>query len=345
MAIAVPLATFTLVYEGRDITRNLIDVVESIDYTDRLTQSSPDLSISVTDPELLWIGDWLPSVGDEVTLTIQYEDTNTVLNAGRFQFDELEMSGSPNTARIKFIATDITKGFRTNRNEAYENLTLKDIAETIAARHNLSVVGEIPDIRFERQTQQEKSDLEFLSQLASDYGLLVKIENSNLIFYSWDELDSADETATLSYTPNSSDVSDIRSYRFRMKSTDTYKSAKVSYFNPDTAEEIEEEVTDDKIKTGDDLVLTERAESPQQAKARAEEELRRANSEQLTGLINLYQGRGDAVAGTNWNLQGFGRLNGKWQAEEVRHRLVPKSGWDCSIKVRRVETLEIVNEA
>lgn len=339
--IAVPRTTFTLLYEGRDISRDLQSIVQSIEYTDRLTQSSPDLTITVDDSELLWIGSWLPGQGDRVTLIVQYEDTNIALNAGSFQFDALEVSGPPNVARIRFLATDITKALRTNQNEAYENISLRGIAQTIADRHNLTIVGEIPDITFKRKTQQEKTDLEFLSDLASEYGLLVKIENDNLVFYSWEELDAADSVSTLEYKLNSPEQSLIRRFRVRLKSRNTYKDVKVSYFNPDTAETVEGEASDSNISTGDSLVLTERVESPQQAKARAAEELRKANAEQLTGTIDLHQGRSDAVAGSNWDLSGFGKLDGKWQAMEVRHRIRPGSGWDCSMRMRRIETLKI----
>jgi len=194
--------TFTLIYEGKDITRDLKPLVQSIQYTDRLDQSAPDLTITVEDSKLLWLSDWLPEIGDTVTLTIQYEDSIEVLNAGRFQFDEIESKGPPNTVHLKFTATDITKDLRTNKSEEYEDTTLSEIAETIASRHNLNIVGEIPNISFVRQTQSEKTDLEFLSQLASEYGLLIKIENENLIFYSWDELDEANAIATLSSPEN-----------------------------------------------------------------------------------------------------------------------------------------------
>jgi len=333
--------TFTLIYEGKDITRDLAPLVQSIQYTDRLDQSAPDLSITVEDPTLLWLGDWLPSIGDTVTLTIQYEDSQEVLNAGRFQFDDLESSGPPNTVRLKFTATDVTKDLRTNKSEEYEDTTLAGIAEAIASRHNLTIVGEIPDISFERQTQSEKTDLEFLSQLASEYGLLVKIENENLIFYSWEELDGAEAIATLSYTPNSPDQSDIRSYRLRYKSRNTYSEATVTSHNPDTNETITATATDDRIATGDSIVDAERAESPQQAEARAKENLRKANAEQCEGSFTLYQGRADAVAGANFNIDGFGTFDGKWQAKETRHELSPKSGWNCQLKLRRVEPLPV----
>ena len=330
---------FTLIYEGTDITRDLENVVQSIRYTDRLDQSAPDLTITVEDPTLLWVGDWLPSIGDTVTLTLAYEDSDVILNAGRFQFDEIESSGPPNRVGLKFTATDITKDLRTNRSEEYEDLNLKAIAQIIADRHDLTIVGEIPEISFQRQTQAEKTDLEFLTQLASEYGLLVKIENENLIFYSWDELDAADSIATLSYTPNSDEPSEIRSYRLRYKSRNTYKSATVTSHNPDTDETITATATDDRIGTGDDIVDAERAESEQQAEARAKEKLRRANSQQLEGNFRLYQGRGDAVAGGNFDLEGFGQLDGKWQTMQVTHELSPVNGWDCQLQLRRVEPL------
>ena len=53
----------------------------------------------------------------------------------------------------------------------------------IAKKHNLTLVGEIDDIRVERITQNKERDLTFLKTLAEQYGYIFKITDNQLVFY------------------------------------------------------------------------------------------------------------------------------------------------------------------
>ena len=78
-----------------------------------------------------------------------------LLNCGCFEIDEIEFQTPPDTLTVKALATGITKALRQNNSVAYENKSLKQIANEIAKKHNLTLVGEIDDIRVERITQNQ----------------------------------------------------------------------------------------------------------------------------------------------------------------------------------------------
>lgn len=111
-----------------------------------------------------------------------------LLNCGIFEIDEIEFSTPPDVLIVKAIATGITKSLRQNNSVAYENKNLKQIANEIAKKHNLTLVGEIDDIRVERITQNKQRDLTFLKNLAEQYGYIFKITDNQLVFYKTQKL-------------------------------------------------------------------------------------------------------------------------------------------------------------
>src|SRR5439155_26340295 len=120
--------------------------------------------IVLEDRDRRWQGPWFPVRGDIVSLQIGYELEEWGLNCGDFQVDELELKGPPDTFHLKCIAAGITPSLRTPRSAAYEGQTLSQVANTIAARHQLTVVGapQNVNVAWARITQRHETDLHFL---------------------------------------------------------------------------------------------------------------------------------------------------------------------------------------
>lgn len=327
--------TFILKYQDKDISKDIEPSTISIAYTDTLHASSPDLDITLINEQRKWMGDWLPGLGDRLKLSLQYKDTETVLDCGEFELDDLEYSGAPDVIKIGALATFISSSLRQKNTKAWEKITLKQVAAAIAKKNELELIGEVKDVSFDRLTQNEQSDLEFLVDLADDYGHVVKVEGNRLIFYDWNQLESRGVIAT--YTDR--EVIKDQGYRLVYQTKGTYKAAKISYTNPETKKEVEFEVEADDIATGDILKLNERCETRQQAIAKAKEQLRRANGEQCTGSIGL-EGEPRIVAGANIQLEGYGKLSGKFQIIKARHSLTKQSGWRVDVDIRRIGRIE-----
>ena len=179
--------TFKLEYNKKDITKDISKYVLSINYTDFEHGQSDEIEIVFEDSEKLWQSAWIPSKGDSLRLYIGYIGEK-LLNCGLFEIDEIEFQTPPDTLTVKAIATGITKSLRQKNSVAYENKSLKQIANEIAKKHNFSLVGEIEDIRVERITQNQTRDLKFLKTLAEQYGYIFKITDNQLVFYKTQKL-------------------------------------------------------------------------------------------------------------------------------------------------------------
>lgn len=336
---------FSLLYNGTDITGEIKDFTLSLSYTDKLEGESDELSIELLNGDLRWLNAWLPDEGDTVALRLGYEG-DALLGPVLFEIDEPEWSGSKqgDKVRLKGLATPVTKALRERNTQAYEDTTLLAIAQQIAEKHGLEIVGaeSVPDIAIKRQTQKEKSDLEFLRELSAEYGLLFKIESTTkLVFYREDALEAAKPVLVINR-------SDIAGYRVRRKAGGTYKAATVSYQDGESGEFIEVTVNADgeevpapsaegegEIATDDTLKIRERCENRGQALAKAIAALRRANSARVEISIDQ-EGEVLLSAGVPISLLGVGRMDGKYLIDQVRHNLSRQSGYRCSLDARKV---------
>lgn len=333
--------TFTLTYEGTDITQSVAAWVTDIDITDKKEGESDDLSITLQNGDRRWLNSWFPGTGDRVTLTLGYKGGST-FGPVVFEIDQPEFSGPPDIVRLRGLATPVTASLREKKTRAFENTTLDQIAAQIAADNGLTLVGSVPAFPLERVTQRNQSDLEFLRAQAADYGLIFKVSDcTNLVFYRESDLESAPPVLTLK-------LQEVASYRASKETVQTYKSCKVQYLNPQTGEFDSVEVDangaevatpadgETAIDSGDTLNIRERFETRAQAETKAVESLRRANRGQFKLSLEL-EGNPLLSAGTNLEFKGLGKLSGKYQIETVRHSLRKSQGYRCSLQLVGLE--------
>ncbi|HIK42151.1 phage late control D family protein [Thermoleptolyngbya sp. M55_K2018_002] len=330
--------TFSLTYEGKDITEDIKPYVLAIAYTDKLEGESDELEITLENLDLRWMNAWYPKPGDRVTLRIGY--LGEALIGSSFEVDEPEFTGAPDTLRLKGLATPVTAALRQKNTTAYGNTTLRAIARRIADKHKLQLVGNVPEIRLERVTQKEETDLEFLRKLSADYGLIFKVEGTEkLVFFKESDLEAAAAAIAL-------DRKDLARYSLKRGTAGTYKSAEISYQDPKTGRFISAKVDaqgkevakakEDAPAAGDVLKIRERCENREQAIAKATEQLRRANKGQIEGNLDI-EGNVRLNAGSNLTLTGFFGLNGKYQIEQVRHTLTRREGYKSSAEIKGIE--------
>lgn len=335
------IPVFKLKYLGTDITSSIRDLTTSISYTDKLEGESDELEICLDNSDLRWMDSWTPKEGDLAELRMGYQG-EALLGPVSFEIDEPEYSGPPDVLRLRGVATPITKSLRQKNTVAYENTTLKAIAQTIASKHGLELVGDVPEIKLERVTQKDESDLNFLRETAAEYGLVFKVEScKKLVFYKESELEAAAPVLTIKRNQ-------ISSYRLRRGAKGTYKSAEVNYLDPKTGDYISVKIdadgkevatqTDGKseVASGDVLKIRERCENREQAEIKATEQLRRANRGQVEGSLEL-EGMVTIAAGINIMLEGFRNLSGKYQVSEVRHDLTRSRGYKSSVQLKGLE--------
>ena len=314
-------AEVAIIYEGKDISRDIAPYLVSFTYTDNASGKADDISLTLEDRERLWCGDWFPSKGDKIRASIivhNWEDESRTesLPCALFEVDQIECSGPPNQVTIKGVSTLVSKPMRQEKHtKAWENVTLSTIAGDFASKSGLGLFWDSKNNpQFERRDQVEVSDLEFLSWLCKDYGIAVKVTDTQLVCYDEETYEEHESVAELSY----GDKKMIR-WSFSSKTAGTYKAAKIQYHDAakDETYEVEEE-DEDTEGTGRVLEINQRTDNEADARKIAKKKLQSANKKEITGNLTLM---GDLrfVGGSNITIEGFGAFDGKYTIEKASH--------------------------
>ena len=318
------IPTYKLEYNQKNITKDVSDYVLNIEYTDYEHGQSDEITITFENSEGLWSGAWIPSKGDALRLYIGYVGEK-LLNCGIFEIDEIELNSPPDTIIVKALATGIKKSFRQENSVGYENKTLQQIANEVAKRHNLTLVGEIENIKVERITQNHERDLTFLKRIAEEYGYIFKIAEGNLVFYKTDKLINAD-SAKILYKSELSTIS------LREKTSQLYKSVSVSYKNPKTGKVVSATAKNENCVKGDTLKIDSRCENKQQALIKAKAALANGNHT-IEGSLSM-PGNPYLIAGLNVEVKDVGNFSGKYHITEARHTIDKQMGYSTSVEVK-----------
>jgi len=335
----VTMPDFVIKYEQKDITSNIKPYLLGITYTDYLGGQSDELQVEFEDVDGRWLRAWYPEQGDSLTISVGDQFTGLV-NWGNFEISELEHEHPESNISLKALSTGITRSSRTMHPKAYEKTTLEKIVRTIAARLRLSITGTVTNIKIERVTQYQESDLEFLTRLAREYGHTFKIVDKTLVFHANAELAKQEPVAILNPT-------DIKSSRLRdlikgvpeeavvtgydaKKKTTRRVSRKAKPLRPKS----KRATTTDTLK-----VVANRGESDEQMAARADAALSDAQQSQVAGTITMV-GNAKLVSGQIVQLKGFGKLSGKYLIKRSHHNIKKRSGYALDIDVKMVEYID-----
>ena len=319
---------FKVTIADRDVTRDLAPFVLELTYEDQVGQQSDELSILLSDTDGRFRGNWMPDKGDSIKASIGYAKAS-LLNCGEFVIEELGYGGPPDQLSVRGLAAAPTKALRTNNSKAYENQTLAQIAQSIAGKHGLRIVGTVPPVNVERITQDNEPDLRFLHRLASEHGYVFSVRGTQLVWMSVYDLEAAAPVLTLKRDQVSP------GYRFVDRITGVFKACEVTYHRPKEKKVHKFTVQASGVTSGDTLKLNVRAESQYQAEAKAKAALHKANSKQLTASLSI-EGNIKAVAGVNVTLSGWGKLDGVYHVVTSRHTLTRDAGYRTELDLKRV---------
>ena len=328
-------AEVSIIYEGKDITRDIAPFLASFTYTDNASDKADDISFTLEDRKRLWVKDWFPTKGDKVKASIILHDWEEVgkiisLPCGAFEVDQVECSGPPNKVVIKAISTLISKPMRLEKHtKAWENVKFSTIAGDVANKNGLKFFWDSSDDPFfARRDQVEISDLEFISQLGKDYGISIKVTDTQLVCYSTEKYEEKPPVGELKF-----DDKKILRWSFSSKATGTYRAATLQYHDPVKNKTIKATVKSDSAEaegSGRVLMINQKAESIDDAKKIAKQRLDEANKKEITGNISLM---GDLryVGGSNVKIVGFGAFDGIFTIESATHSV--SNGYTTSLSI------------
>ncbi|QCI65624.1 phage late control D family protein [Phreatobacter stygius] len=322
---------FKLLIKGIDVSSELAPQLISCTYTDHVHGKADEIEVEVHDKDGWWRGPWCPEHGDKAQLWIGYKPA-LLVPAGSFELDEpsAKISRSGDTFSMRGVSAPITRSLRTRRTRGYENQSLRQIAQKIASEHGLTVVGNPPDVQFERRDQRRERDLEFLSRSAEEFGAYFTVKGNQLVFSRRDEVHGRASVLTIEVSDPNLITADLKKGSHR-----TYSRARASYYEGNQRRHINVEVQDQSVRNGDTLRIDERSENEGQARQRARSSLQRENLKKLTGNL-VFVGNPYLLAGQNIALgQTFGKWAGKYVIKQSRHHIT-RSGYTTNIEVNGV---------
>ncbi len=328
--IPVDTPVWSLTWSGTDVTAEVAAFVTSLTVTDRKEGESDELAVELEDRDGRWRGAWAPEKGDVLDVSLGFADGG-MIDAGRFEVDEIEHGGPPDRLSVRALATGVTDELRTKRHRAFEGRTLPQIAAAVAADHGMEVIGNPATEPLQRVTQADETDLQFLSKLAGEHGYVFSVRGKGLVFLSDEELLAAEPVMTLSR-----DLHHPVRWRFRHTAKQVYKACEVTYQDPATKRTETAKVDAANVTSGDTLKKRVRVENPAHARQKARSLLDRANRGEISASLT-FPGRPTLVAGINVMLDGFGSAwDGKFHVIGSTHRIKRGGGYTTDIEVHRV---------
>lgn len=333
---------FSITWEGKDISSELQPYVQRIRYTDKAEKKADSIEIQLANPDGRWLDNWFPLKGDKLSVDLGYEG-ESALPCGTFSLDDISFSGFPDRVTIRGLAASITQDTRTEKSRAFENLTLREIAQQIADAQGLTLQGEVADILIKRSTQNRETDLGYLKRVSQKFGYLFSVRDSLLIFTN--VFDLQDQPASITVLRKL-----VNRYSFRSSTAGAAEGSSSKFFSGALGEEISaiaeaDESTGNPEGVADTKEIRERAETQEQADRMARASLREANINSMEATIDSV-GRVLLVAGNSVNLHGFGKLSGKFFIDESTHTYDRSSGYTTSFRaVRTKKTEETIDQS
>ncbi|MBM7580003.1 phage late control D family protein [Jeotgalibacillus terrae] len=323
-------------YNKQDISIEVEDFLENISFQDNLSGQADSISVSLVDRERRWLTkQWAPKKGDTLSVAVKLSkdwqnNEEVAKKLGDFEIDETPMSGPPLKVSIRGTSLPQSGSIKARKNKAWENTTLKKIANEIARNNGLTLYfSASDDTEYDRIDQDDQSDIAFLNKLTSDAGLVLKVSVKKIIIMSEQQLEN-ESTVTGFHI----DDADLKTYSGNDSLSSLYKSCRVDYTEPQTNKTISYTFTPkNPPKTGRVLIVNEEVKSESEAIKLAKSSLRNANKDGCTfslkfaGFMFLYSGQ--CV-----DLDGFGTFNGKYIITSVSGST--GSGSETSIELRKV---------
>jgi len=323
-------ATLSLSYNGKNATEEITNRLGQMTYTDVASGETDTISLVMADEKQKWLNAWFPVEGDYIEVAInQYNwskpGDNKKLKCGKFLIDDYDFKGPPDTFNLKAISCPINTDFSsTKKSKTWNKTSIKGIASGMAKKIGISLVYDAPDHKINKQEQSDQDDMRFLFGICESYGLAMKLFNSKLIIFSEVEYEKKKAVGTL-------DKSDCDTYELNGTLVGIYHGVSIKYTDSKTNKTLSYSYNESKGNRI--LKVNEKAESYSDAEIKAKAKLRKANKEARTITLDL-KGNTSYVAGTCYNITGFGKFNGKYYIDRVTHSF--SDGYTVSLQMHRV---------
>lgn len=317
-----------IIYGGVNIAQNLISLV----YTDN-TGVTDDVTMTLDDRKNAWKEDI--EICETIKISVELinwnkEGDNRVFDIGVFEIDSITYS---ETVQITAVAVPLSSSVRSQRkNRAWEKVKLSKIIKDIAKENKLGVIFDSDDdVKYDRQEQKNISDLQFIDNITKENGMILKVTDKNIVAISEEKYDKAEALCVI----KKGDSNIIGYPTFTINAKNIYKACLIKQFDEKTKKVRQGYFGDRSVKTGHTLFVDEQYNDTNKTidlNKKAQNLLREQNKQEKTCSITMV-GDFKYYAGTNINIVGYGKLDGKYHAETVTHNIT-NNGYTTDIDLR-----------
>ncbi|WP_208437609.1 contractile injection system protein, VgrG/Pvc8 family [Bartonella taylorii] len=174
----------TVLTNGEDITKTLMDYVLSIEITDEAEDKSDRITIELDDRARDSDNGFLdiPLIGTVISITLGYEGGKN-RDMGAYLIDEISVSSPPQSLSVTGRAASMNTSYRTPKSQSYHQQTLGSIVQEIAERNGYTakVDPSLAKIVVRHIDQTSESDMAFAARLAEEYDAVAKPVDGKLV--------------------------------------------------------------------------------------------------------------------------------------------------------------------
>ncbi|MCE5199908.1 MAG: contractile injection system protein, VgrG/Pvc8 family [Armatimonadota bacterium] len=319
--VNAPRTVVNIIYNDHNITTSLAPYLISFEYTDFASDQVDDISISINDPDGRWCNRDYPTASTRITASIIDigEASQSELKCGSFIVDSPSYA-APGVMTIKATSASIVTSLRKQAEaKRWEHITLKQLAQQLAAKHGTTIIFESADTpQISKADQKDESDLAFLLRVCKREGYALKTESNRLVIVKRSEWDA--RTANLTLYRDGGIVSD---WSFEEDRDAVYSSCIVRYKPPKAKKMLEAVYAPENApENGQVLIVREHVGSQAEAERVAKARYEAANRGRFKGNL-ICVGSTTLCSGMSIKLSGWGVYDGRYAIDEARHSVSP----------------------
>ncbi|ELO6156182.1 phage late control D family protein [Escherichia coli] len=174
-----PHAIYKLLVNGTDIGTTVQDRFIRMTITDNRGIECDSIDLELSDHDGLLE---IPPKGAEIEAWIGWSDSGLVYK-GKYVIKERRHSGSPDVLSLRGESADLKAQFKKKKERSFDNKTIADIIQTVAADHGLiaKINSRLGAILLPHLDQNE-SDANLITRIADEHDAITTVKNGFLLF-------------------------------------------------------------------------------------------------------------------------------------------------------------------
>lgn len=305
--------SFKIEVNGADKTLELLPYFVGLEFSDDVDDEADGFNI-----KFAGVGFNAPSFKDKFKVWIGYKETGLFF-IGSFTVLKVRLDFEAMETDITATPVDFGSKIKEKRTTTYEKTNIKGILTRIGGRHKLKVKCDIPNDTVKHKNQTDKSDLEFLQELATARGVSFAIKNDTIIFTP----KGAKKKGLPLFVVDSKETKGLS---FEMVNKTVYGSCVATWKDTKTNKDLSVSIGASKPV----LQIKSTYKDKDEAKMKALSSLEEANRGLVTGSFN-FEGM-NIIAGGRLRIEGLpSGWNSEFMIKRVRHSL-NDGGYDVSVE-------------